>query len=253
MAIEVLAPLLAATFAGALVQAATGFGFAIVAAPAFLALTNAKSAIVVLIALHLVQSFMVVPKALAKASRWHLKWMVAGAVPGALGGVALFYAVSVTTLKVLAGVTILVMLVLIAIRERRAAMQGRSARSRPHGVPATLIAGGTAAAMNALLVMPGPPLMIYFMGDRLSGGAVRALSLTFFGLCYAALTVYHAIVGSFSAADLTTIAGLAPAVVIGTLCGNALVPHLPEQGLRIAILVLLMLTGLGALASAALG
>lgn len=253
MSSEAIIALAVATFAGALVQAATGFGFAILAAPVFLTVTNSKSAIAMLIALHLLQSLMIVPAVAARASRWHLKRLMAGAVPGTVGGVLLFDAASVATLKVLAGVTILAVLALIALRAQivtgRMAMQGGSRRGK-----LTLpIVGGLSAAMTVLLVMPGPPLMAYFLRERQAGEAVRAISLTFFATCYAALTIYHAITGSYGEIEGLTVAWLAPAVIAGTIAGSALMPQFSDAAFRTAIFILLLLSGIGALVSARTG
>lgn len=247
MGAEALIALAAATFTGALVQAATGFGFAILAAPVFLAVLNSKSAIPLLIALHVVQSLMLAPAVLGTASRWHLNRLIAGAVPGTLAGIAIFHAVSVGSLKLMAGVVILAMLGLVLIGERRAALGGRAAAGVRHGSVRTAITGAIAAAMTVLLVMPGPPLMLHFMTERQPARFMRALSLTFFGLCYVALAIYHAAAGSYSGDDLGALVRLAPAVIVGTIAGRLLLPYLPERMVRVTVLALLGLAGAGAI------
>lgn len=237
-----------AAFAGALVQAATGFGFAILAAPVFLWVMNSKAAIALLVALHLVQSAMVVPRLWARASRWHIKRLIAGAVIGCPLGVWLLSGMDVRTLKLAVGAVILSVIALIAWRELSASRRPQTA-SRAPSSPAAVTTGVLSGALTALLVMPGPPLMVYFMRERHAGDAVRALSLSFFALCYGAVTVAFALMGTLDGTVLRWTALLAPAVVLGTLAGVAVGRHFTDQGFRLAVLVLLFLSGVGAIVS----
>ena len=137
------------------------------------------------------------------------------------------------------------------IRERRAAATGRKTQAgvRRSGLAAT-VTGAVAAAMTALLVMPGPPLMVYFMRERQAGEAVRALSLTFFAFCYVAVAMFHAVAVGYGRDGWSQIAWLCPAVIAGTLSGAAIAGQFSDAGLGLAILALLFLSGVGAIASA---
>ncbi len=240
-----------ATFAGALVQAATGFGFAIIAAPVFLAVMNSTVAIAVLVALHVVQSAMVLPKVWNRASKWHLKRLVLGALIGCPLGFWAFRSLDVRTLKVLIGVIILAVIGLLIWREL-GAVTGQRKTGAQRGTPLTLMTGMISGAMTSLLVMPGPPLMVYFMSERAAGDSVRALSLTFFGLCYVAVTMSNVMAGSLGGRAWEIVGWLAPVVVLGTVAGVALSRHFSEAGFRWAVLALLLLSGIGAIVSALL-
>lgn len=237
-----------ATFAGALIQAATGFGFAIVAAPVFLWVMNSTAAIAVLVALHVVQSVLIVPSLWAKASGWHLKRFAFGALAGGPFGLWLLARMDVQTLKLSVGIVILAAIGLLIWREFKAGARpivaGRSS------TPAAVLTGAISGALTALLVMPGPPLMVYFMRERHAGDAIRALSLSFFAVCYVAVTAAQAFTSAFDTRAMTAVACLSPAVILGTVSGVALQRHVSEVGLRMAILALLFLSGLGAVVSA---
>ena len=249
----VLAAMGAATFLGALVQAATGFGFAILAAPVFLVTMNSPSAIPILVALHVPQSLMLVPGIWHRASRWHLQRLVLGAVVGCPVGLWLFAGADVRALKLTVGCLILAVIGLLMVREMLARRRRRGVRAASHGTAATLATGAISGAMTALLVMPGPPLMVYFMGARQGAEALRALSLSFFALCYVAVTAANIWAGGMPRASWMTVALLTPAVIAGTAAGIVLGPKLGEAGMRQAILGLLFLSGAGALASAVFG
>ena len=249
----VLAVLGLATFFGALVQAATGFGFAILAAPVFLVAMNSPAAIPILVALHIPQSLMLVPRLWRRVPRWHLKRLVLGAMLGCPIGLWLFSGADARFLKLTVGCLILAVIGLLLLREART-RRGRHVISKVgHGTLATLATGVTSGAMTALLVMPGPPLMLYFMGTRQAADVVRALSLSFFALCYIAVTLAFIATGAMPHASWMTTGLLTPAVIAGTIAGTTLGPRLGETGMRAAILGLLFLSGAGAILSALLG
>ncbi len=243
-----LAALAAATLAGALVQATTGFGFAIVAAPVFLAVMNSKAAIPVLVALHIVQSALLAPRLWTAVSRWHLKRLAAGAAVGCPLGLLLLQRLDVRGLKLVLGGLILVALVLFVVRGR---MQPAGVGQPQHRRgPLTALTGLASGVLTSILVMPGPPLMAYLAGERWPRDASRALSLTFFAGCYVLVFLLALAAGAVDAAGWRAIAVLAPASLLGTLAGLRLAPRISEAHFRQAILGLMLLSGLGAILSA---
>lgn len=238
-----------ATFFGALVQAATGFGFAILAAPVFLLVVGTTAAIPMLVALHVVQSAIIVPGLWAKASRWHLKRLVMGAVIGCPLGLWLFQDFAVRGLKLTVGLLILGVIALLFWRERISARPKHGIQRARHGKLATIATGALSGALTALLVMPGPPVMVYFMRERQAPDATRALSLSFFAVLYVAVTLAYVGLGQLPRASWVAVALLAPAVVAGTVAGASLSPRFSDAGMRAVLLVLLFLSGVGAIVS----
>lgn len=116
-----------------------------------------------------------------------------------------------------------------------------------------MLTGAVSGAMTGLLAMPGPPLMVYFMSENRSPEAVRALSLTFFAVCYVAITLFNVVVPGFSRSEWLTIALLAPIVALATVAGVVLSSRLTAGSMRVALLVLLLLSGVGAIVSALAG
>lgn len=241
-----LVALAAATLLGAAVQAATGFGFAILAAPVYLAVLNSAEAVPLLAALHVVQSAMLVPRLWSHVPRTEFRLLMLGAAVGCPLGLLLFLGLDVRGLKLVAGVVILVATALMYIRSRRgSAPQGEAA-----GPTLTTATGVVSGALTSLLVMPGPPLMLLMMRKPMEPAAARALSLTFFAVCYVAVTAMNVAAGSLRAVAWATAAALVLPVIAGTILGMRLLSLLPARHFMAVLYVLLALAGIGAIASA---
>ena len=207
--------LLAATFAGAGVQAATGFGFAIVAAPVFLAVIGDKSAIPVLVALHIVQCALLVPRVWRQAPLPHLGWLAAGAAFGCPFGLVLLDRFPVPALKIALGVVILAFAILFVVRERLTTGIGVIMPGKVRA-PLTALVGLASGILTSVFVMPGPPLMVYLARERWPRDASRAVSLTFFSGCYVTVLGLAAASGQLAMASVIEALWLSPAVVLGT-------------------------------------
>lgn len=240
-----------AAFAGALVQAATGFGFALVAAPVFLAVMNSSAALQVLVAIHVVQSAMLAPRLIRFAPRRLLIGLTAGSLIGLPLGLWLFLRLDLETLKLVLGVVMLAFGALLLAREQGMLERLSSAASDWERVPRWLtgLCGAAAGFLTAVLIMPGPPVILLAAWLGLPKLESRALSLTFFSFCYLVVTTMHAMSGTMTASTWLLIVGLAPAVAAGTVVGNRLAAGLSERRFRYAILAITIVSGLAALSS----
>ncbi len=253
MATATLAALIVATGLGAAAQAATGFGFAIIAAPVFLWVFDSTAAIPILVALHVVQSILLVPRVWHAAGRWHLSRLVMGAGIGCPLGLWLLTGADTRQLKLGVGVTILAVLGLLLWRHRRLAGSSATDAASDISTASTMTAGCAAGALTALLVMPGPPLMVYFLRHPQAAAATRALTLTFFAICYVAVTAANVTLGLLDGRSIAVLAILAAPVALGTLAGWSLARRIDDRHMRNIMLALLALSGIGALASAVAG
>lgn len=241
-----LLALTAATLIGAAVQAATGFGFAILAAPVYLAVLNSAEAVPLLAALHIVQSLMLVPGVWPQVPRTALWRLIAGAAAGCPLGLLLYRGLDVRGLKLVAGIVILAATGLMYVRSRRGVGQVTDVVGPAPGMATGVVSG----ALTALLVMPGPPLMIMLMHRPMPPEAARALSLTFFAACYVGVTVMNVAVGTLPASSWRMGALLVVPVLAGTVLGLRILPLLPPRHFMAVLYVLLVLAGVGAIASA---
>lgn len=240
-----LAILMGAAFAGAFVQAAVGFGFALIAAPIFLSAMQSGAAMQVLVAIHVVQSAMLVPGLWREAPKKLLNPMLVGSLAGFPLGLAIFLALDLDTLKLAVGLVMLVFTALVIARDRSWLSRYFASGGPPNPAAAASV-GASAGALTSVLVMPGPPLILYVAARRLGKLESRALSLTFFAFCYVAVTLLHAVWTGMSAETWAIAGVLSPAVIVATLLGSRLGRWLSEAWFRASVLAISFLSGLWA-------
>jgi len=255
-----VALLLLGSVGGAVVQSATGFGFAIVAAPMFLAAMNSHAALQVLVVIHLVQTAMLLPGIWAMVPMRLFKALVVGAAVGSPIGLLFFMSLDVRALKLTVGILILLFTGLLIARE-----MGWLARVFPTGPgaattddemtsappsPLAYVTGAISGGMTSLLVMPGPPLMLYLAGAPLPHAHARALAIAFFGLCYLFVTALNTFWAGMGEGVWLLALAMVPAVYLGTLAGRRIARHVTQGSYRVAVLALLVLSGVGAILSA---
>jgi uncharacterized membrane protein YfcA len=197
----------AGVVAGAMLQAATGFGFSLVAAPLLFAAIEPEPAVVLLLVLGLEVNVLTLaterrrPRPLSDSTLIMLAW----AVPGALVGVAVLRALPADALQV--AVTLGVVATLAARRVRRA------------HVPAW-VAGLAAGALTTSTSTNGPPMLLHLLGRGMTPEQVRD-TLT---VCFVVLAPIGAgalfTTGDPELPDATLTAALVPAVLAGHLVGR---------------------------------
>lgn len=220
---------------GTVLQAATGFGFSLVAAPLVFAALEAEPAVALLLMLGLEVNLLTLgtegrrPRPIRRAA----VTMLAAAVPGALLGVVVLRALPEVALQV--AVTLGVLGTVLARRVRSA------------HVPAPL-AGFAAGALTTSTSTNGPPMLLHLLGRGAQPEQVRdTLTVCFIGLA-AIGGIALATTGSFELPDATLTLGLLPAVAASHLVGRRLFTRLAagdryEQVLT-AVMVVAVLVGL---------
>jgi uncharacterized membrane protein YfcA len=194
-------------FVGTMLQAATGFGFSLVAAPLVFAALDAEPAVVLLLVLGLEVNLLTLlteqrtPRPLMGSALA----MLAFAVPGAFTGVIVLRALPEVALQV--AVTLGVIATLVARRVRSV------------HVPAS-VAGLLAGALTTTTSTNGPPLLLHLLGRGATPAQVRdTLTVTFIGL--AALGAFALVSsGAIEAPEGRLVLGLLPLVVVAHLIGR---------------------------------
>lgn len=244
---------------GAVVQAATGFGFAIIAAPVFLAVMNSHAALQVLVVIHLVQTAMMLRGVWPLVPVGLMRALIIGAAIGSPIGLVAFVSLDVRALKLAVGILILLFTGLLIAREVGWLARAAPAGGRDPGTasditttppPAAYVTGAISGAMTSLLVMPGPPLMLYLAGAPLPHARARALAVSFFGLCYLLVTALNTFVAGMGEGVWWIALGLVLPVYLGTLAGQQIAGRVTQGVFRAAVLCLLVLSGVGAIFSA---
>lgn len=228
---------LAAVFAGALVQAVTGLGFALVAAPALLALLEPRVAIVALVPLAAIVSVFVLAE--RRPVRWDVvRTLLLSAAPGAVAGVLVLRAAPADALRVAVGVAVLAA---VALR----------ARGRPPRVPAPgPVVGLVAGAMTTSVGVNGPPMALYMTRVGLAPAEVRStLAACFLGLgAMAAAALAPLVPDAVAELDPVLMAAAAGAVVLGNLAGRFVFARLHPERYEPALLAVLTAAGLASIA-----
>lgn len=227
-----------AVFAAALLQAATGIGFGIIAGPIILIVTNDHSAIQVSILLSLLIALVLAPSLFGRADKVLLKRLLIGTVPGLGLGILVFLLVDVNMLKLLAGLAVLFM-ALITTGVLRFTPQGSAAARRRAG---DLAIGVVSGAMCSSLGMPGPVVAARMMLHAQSKDTLRATILVMFVFSYLAAIVTQAVMIGLSGDGLALTVTLAPATLIGVFLGKLSAAWISERAFRRIISIMLLAT-----------
>ena len=227
------------TLLAAVVQGTVGFGFTLLAVSFFLLILQSAAAIQLLIVLNLVISLWVARNLWRNVPRALWIRLVAGATLGFPVGLAVFNYASVVQLKVVVAVVILVFVPLMAFRH----VPEQGASLPAYRSSSSVGVGILAGAMTTSLGMPGPPLSLYLTALGADKEALRAISLTFFAVTFAAALLLQALTFGVDGEVWTMAAVLAPVAVVGGQLGHRLSKRVTESTFRRAVLWLIGGTG----------
>jgi uncharacterized protein len=239
---------MAVTAAGAaLLYTLTGFGFAVLSAPAFLLFLDPTEAIQLVIIISTALSFAALPglrRAIAPALLMRLALGSMAGLP--LGLIALRHADPVLVRR-LVGATILAFTALLGwLRRRGPDRQAALLDMRPGG---DLAVGAVSGAATALVGMAGPPVLIYLLLAAAPPRIVRATLLSFFALAYTAALLSHVIAVGIPAGTWIEAGVLIPFAALGAVAGRPLGDRLSVDAFARLAILLLAAAGLYTLAA----
>ena len=238
-----LAVATAAAVAGACVQSATGFGYALVLGPAvFAALTATEAVTALLVAGLALNLLMLAGEGRRPRVRWHdVLPMLAAAVPATVAGVLVLRAVEKPALQVAVGVTVVVAV----------AVQARPRLARRELVPAAAYpVGAVAGVLTTSTTVNGPPLLLWLQARGAEPGEIRdSLAASFLVLSVAGTAALVAIDGADGAFHAGALALLLPATALGHALGRAVHARLDPGRFRQLTLALALAAGLASLAA----
>ncbi|MEA2154638.1 MAG: uncharacterized protein QOE11_778 [Solirubrobacteraceae bacterium] len=231
-----------ALFAGAALQSATGFGFALVSAPILFALLGPREAVTtgVLVAMALNAMTLAAERRRPQVRGHDAAALLAWSLPGLAVGALALRELSEHLLTVLVAVAVLAGLALRILGPRTAA----TASPRAWQLPA---AGLTSGAMSTATSLNGPPLVFCLLARGASPVQMRDT--------LAAIFIVHAVLGVPALLLAGTFATpqavwlLLLAGVAGQLLGRRAFGRLRGEHYERAVLVVLAVTALAALAA----
>jgi uncharacterized membrane protein YfcA len=226
-----------AAFAGAAVQSATGFGFALVLSPALFAVMDPVEAVTALLVLGLALNMLV----LFEGGRpEHVDWralapMLVAAVPGlAIGAVALTQ-LSKEVLQVAVGVAV--------IAAAGWQLRERARGHRPLPPAAAWGAGFASGALTTSISVSGPPLVLWLEARGVRPEEFRAsLAASFLALNLVGGVVLLAAEGT-GAFDAGAVAVLLALVVAGYALGAVAFRRVDRERFFTLVLALVAVTG----------
>ena len=237
-----------AVLAGAALQSATGFGFALVSAPLVFAAAEPEQAVWLLIVLGLIVNLMTLgterrrPQPLVRDSVTILAW----GIPGVVVGVVALHALGATALQV--GVTLGVFATL-AVR----ALGRRRREAGATHVPrwAAPAAGFASGALTTSTNTAGPPVVLYALARGATPVQTRdTLTVTFIG--FAVLGGAALALGGSEAPHAAALAALAPAAIVGHLLGRPIFARIADARYEPVLTAVLIATAVTGLATALL-
>jgi uncharacterized protein len=229
-----------AAFAGAAVQSATGFGFALVLSPALFAAMEPVEAVTALLALGLALNVLVL---FERGRPEHVDWralapMLVAALPGLAAGAVALTQLSKEALQVAVGVAVIV----------AAGWQWRRRRSRPRARPrlppaAAWATGFASGALTTSISVSGPPIVLWLEARGVRPEEFRAsLAASFLVLNLAGGAVVLGAEGA-GAFEAGAVAALLALVGAGYLLGAVAFRRLDRERFFELVLVLVATTG----------
>jgi uncharacterized membrane protein YfcA len=218
----------------ALLQAALGFGFALIAVPLLMLVINPQTAVICVFLVASVASVLTLRATQGAVNVAEAKRLSIGAVLAMPLGVALLISAPSVVLRLLLG--------FVTIAAALWMLFGHEAPSDDHVPNASLgyVAGAISGVLNTALSTNGPPLVVYLRHRGLSTEAFRSTISVVFTISNLVGLVLLAAGGAIHREALVLALLAAPFNVVGWLMGNAWSKHLaPHHFDRVVDVVLL--------------
>jgi uncharacterized membrane protein YfcA len=225
----------------AYVQTLTGFAFGllVMGAVGLTGILPLPEAAVVVSVLTLVNAGQMVAKGWSDIRRRELLVIIAASLPMTIVGYAVLAHLAtggIDGLRILLGVVILVSALQL--------LKPPAKDKRPSGVPATLFFGALSGLMGGLFSTSGPPLVYHLYRQPLPMAAIRETLVAVFALNALLRLGMVAAAGDFPTVAYWPAFLAIPAVICGTTLARRLPPPLSPTAIRLAVFVLLCLSGL---------
>jgi uncharacterized membrane protein YfcA len=238
----------AATFAGAAVQSATGFGFALILGPAIFAVLEPREAVTALLLLGAAINLLVL---FGERRRPPIRWsliapLLAAAAPGLALGALVLEALSKSALQISLGLCVIA----------AALVQAR----RPHPVggagslPASLAVGLTSGTLTTSTSISGPPLVLWLEARGLQPDEMRtSLAAAFLSLNVAGGAVVLATAGGGEGVAVDVLPPLLALTIAGHLAGLWVFRRIDPARFRALVLLTVAAAGVASVAAGLAG
>ena len=223
----------------ALLQAISGFGFALLSVPLFALRIDVHEAVVLSSCIGTIssgwQTLFLRKNVDAVSAKRYIGWSLVG-IPA---GFALFVALSDQVLRIIVGVAVLFGTLVVAF--------GREVKvSRAWERSLGVLSGALLIATST----NGPPIVLAMQAQRMPMHVFRATLARIFSVSGVISVVLFLVAGEIDRSIAVTTLLCVPMMTISVLIGNRVARNLAERPFRILVLFLLVLAGTSSLASA---
>jgi uncharacterized protein len=240
----------AAALLGALVQSATGFGFALVLSPALFAVLDPYEAVTTMLLLGPPLNLLVLADSGRGSAQWRvLAPMLAAAIPGLALGVVALELLSKSTLQVLVGAAVVCV---AGWQMRRRGISG-SRRRPPDTVRGAGVAGVLSGVLTTSISVSGPPVVIWLEELGLRPAEFRASLAASFLFMNIAGGIAVVIAGGTGSVRLDVLAPLLVLVLVGHALGLLAFRRIPGSAFSLVALALVMCAGVASLVAGLVG
>ena len=201
-------------FAASLIQAVTGFGFALVAAPFLTFVMGPKDAVIFILFSGMFMKSIMLVKTWKAGNLGQVIPLFVGSLLGALPGAYFLKIASVNSVKIVIGLSLLL---------ATAALIKNFKFQLVHKRLAQLGYGFVSGFCGATAGLNGPPIVCYYLNENLPKELMRANLVRFFLLGNAGTLMLSYFWGSFHPAEMINITLLSiPAMLVGWALGERL-------------------------------
>lgn len=234
----------AVIFAASVVQAVTGFGFALVAAPFLTFIMGPKETVIFLLFSGMFMKSVMLYKTWQHGRSNQVIILFLGSLLGALPGGYFLKIASVETIKVLIGV-VLLLAALASIKNLHIKIV--------HQRLAQLACGFLSGFCGATAGLNGPPIVCYYLNENLPKETMRANLVRFFLLGNAGTLVLSYYWGSFHPAEIINLTlSTIPAMLVGWALGERLFYKINPEVFKRLVIITIFISALVTLISGAL-
>lgn len=227
----------------AILQASTGFGFALVAVPLLMLVLPAKVVVHVVMVLSACSLLVICLRNYRYANLFLLYPLIAGGLVGVPLGLRIFTQASPDTVRSIAAVITVAAgayFLLSLVRKRASTPDQRTIR--PLNRVCTLGVGCLSGLLAATASMPGPPVIVAMNWAGLSKREFRATSTTYFTVLYCMSLIMLVASQALAMETLEFAVPLIPLALLGTFLGEHFFRWISEETFAFAVSLLLIMT-----------
>lgn len=227
-------------FFASVLQATTGFGFAIMATPFLLLVFDSRECIQISIILSFIVSILLVRKIIQDFDKGLLKRLIIGSIVGVPFGVLFYKYTNLDILKVTVSIVILIVTFILMIRSFKTNHKSKDSSDSSR---TQIFVGFCAGLFTTSIGMPGVPLILYYNATNTKKETARSTTLAFFIFVYIISLATQLLTVKTNLDIVASSLILIPVVAVGVFLGNILFDKINQVTFQRIAYGILLLTG----------